>query len=112
MAAKQPKKTGEAAAAAAPAKEKAEKRTKSKKEGEGGDDKKSRKKKRHESYSTYIYKVLRQVHQDIGISNKAMAIMNSFINDIFERIAAEAANLCRVNGVKTLTSRKSKLLLD
>jgi histone H2B len=106
MAAKQPKKTGEAAAAAAPAKEKAEKRTKSKKEGEGGDDKKSRKKKRHESYSTYIYKVLRQVHQDIGISNKAMAIMNSFINDIFERIAAEAANLCRVNGVKTLTSRE------
>ena len=69
-------------------------------------DKKKRSKKRVESYSTYIYKVLRQVHQDIGISNKAMAIMNSFINDIFERIAAEAANLCRVNNVKTLTSRE------
>ncbi|KAL0476384.1 hypothetical protein AKO1_006315 [Acrasis kona] len=69
-------------------------------------DSKGRKKARHESYSTYIYKVLRQVHQDIGISNKAMSIMNSFINDIFERIAAEAANLVRINGGKTLSSRE------
>jgi histone H2B len=67
---------------------------------------KGRKKARHESYSTYIYKVLRQVHHDIGISNKAMSIMNSFINDIFERIAAEAANLVRINGGKTLSSRE------
>ena len=78
-----------------------------KKEGDKDDDKEdSRKKKRHESYATYIYKVLKQVHSDIGISNKAMNIMNSFIHDIFERIAAEAANLCRINGSKTLTSRE------
>lgn len=69
-------------------------------------EKKDRKHKRHESYSTYIYKVLKQVHQDIGISNKAMAIMNSFIQDIFERIAVEAANLVRINKSKTLTSRE------
>jgi histone H2B len=50
--------------------------------------------------------VLKQVHHDIGISNKAMSIMNSFINDIFDRIAAEAANLVRINGGKTLTSRE------
>ena len=31
--------------------------------------------------------VLKQVHPDTGISNKAMAILNSFVNDIFERIA-------------------------
>lgn len=66
----------------------------------------SKKKKRSESYSTYIYKVLKQVHHDIGISNKAMAIMNSFINDIFERIAGEAANLVRYNKTKTLSSRE------
>ena len=72
---------------------------------EPGEKKKSRK-KRHETYSTYIYKVLRQVHRDIGISTKAMGIMNSFIQDIFERIAGEAANLSRVNGTKTLTSRE------
>ena len=34
--------------------------------------------------------VLKQVHPDTGISNKAMAILNSFVNDIFERIATEA----------------------
>jgi hypothetical protein len=31
-----------------------------------------------------IYKVSKQVHPDTGISNKAMAILNSFVNDIFE----------------------------
>ena len=35
------------------------------------------KKKRKESYSIYIYKVLKQVHPDSGISSKAMSIMNS-----------------------------------
>ena len=46
-------------------------------------------KKRVESYSSYIYKVIKQVHPDTGISKKGMSIMNSFINDIFERIATE-----------------------
>ncbi|KAG2379130.1 hypothetical protein C9374_007768 [Naegleria lovaniensis] len=87
-------------------KPKATKTTKADKaEGEADDDKK-KKKSRHESYSSYIYKVLRQVHSDIGISTKAMSIMNSFIQDIFERIANEAAQLCRVNGTKTLSSRE------
>jgi len=36
--------------------------------------------------NSYIYKVLKQVHPDTGISNKAMSIMNSFVNDIFERL--------------------------
>ena len=37
-------------------------------------------KKRTETYSSYIYKVLKQVHPDTGISKKGMSIMNSFIN--------------------------------
>ena len=40
------------------------------------------------------YPVLKQVHPDTGISNKAMAILNSFVNDIFERIATEASSAC------------------
>jgi histone H2B len=36
-------------------------------------------KRNYTSYSTYIYKVLKQVHPDVGISNKAMGIMNSFV---------------------------------
>ena len=52
--------------------------------------KKGGKKSKTETYKIYIYKVLKQVHPDTGISSKAMSIMNSFINDIFEQIAAEA----------------------
>jgi len=69
-------------------------------------DKKKRSKKRVESYSTYIYKVLKQVHPDTGISKKGMSIMNSFINDIFERIAGEAGKLSTYNKKATLSSRE------
>ena len=53
---------------------------------------KKRKRRRKESYSIYIYKVLKQVHPDTGISSKAMSIMNSFVNYIFERIRHETLN--------------------
>ena len=65
-----------------------------------------RKKTRKETYSTYIYKVLKQVHPDTGISNKAMSIMNSFVNDIFERIASEASKLATYNKRSTISSRE------
>ena len=65
-----------------------------------------RKKKRKESYSIYIYKVLKQVHPDTGISSKGMLIMNSFVNDVFERIAGEASQLVKFNSTNTLTSRE------
>ncbi|XP_033227177.1 histone H2B-like [Belonocnema kinseyi] len=48
---------------------------------------KKKKRKRKESYAIYIYKVLKQIHPDTGVSSKAMSIMNSFVNDLFERIA-------------------------
>ena len=69
---------------------------------EGG----KKKKKRTESYSIYIYKVLKQVHPDTGISTKGMSIMNSFISDIFDKIANEAGKLVRYNKKGTLTSRE------
>ncbi|NWR67007.1 H2B2E protein, partial [Bucorvus abyssinicus] len=47
--------------------------------------KKKQQKSCKESYSIYVYKVLKQVHPDTGISSKAMGIMNSFVN-IFKRI--------------------------
>ena len=68
--------------------------------------KKKKKKSRSETYSSYIYKVLKQVHPDTGISRRAMSIMNSFINDIFERIAGEAGRLVRYNKKSTLSSRE------
>ena len=67
---------------------------------------KKRRKKRKETYSIYIYKVLKQVHPDTGITTKAMAIMNSFVNDVFERIASEAARLAQINKKTTISSRE------
>merc|ERR1712184_131731 len=69
-------------------------------------DKKKKRNKRKESYAIYIYKVLKQVHPDTGISSKAMSIMNSFVNDLFERIAAEASRLAHYNKRSTITSRE------
>ena len=65
-----------------------------------------RRKKAVQSFSIYIYRVLKQVHPDTGMSKKGMSIMNSFINDIFERIALEASKLCRYSKKKTLSSRE------
>ncbi len=62
--------------------------------------------KRTESYSSYIYKVLKQVHPTIGISKRGMSILNSFINDIFERIALESSKLARRTKKSTLSSRE------
>ena len=65
-----------------------------------------RRKKPKQSYAIYIYKVLKQVHPDTGVSSKAMSIMNSFVNDLFERIAAEASRLAHYNKRLTITSRE------
>ncbi|XP_059811068.1 histone H2B-like [Hypanus sabinus] len=65
---------------------------------------KKRKRSRKETYAIYIYKVMKQVHPDTGISSKAMSIMNSFVNDIFERIAGEASRLAHYNKRSTISS--------
>jgi histone H2B len=70
------------------------------------DGKKKVKKIKSETYKIYIYKVLKQVHPDTGVSSKAMSIMNSFINDLFEKIATEASKLARYNKKPTITSRE------
>jgi histone H2B len=59
-----------------------------------------------ETYSVYIYRVLKQVHPETGISKRSMSIMNSFINDVFERINMEAGKLVANNSKHTLSSRE------
>ncbi|XP_074290626.1 histone H2B.7-like [Silene latifolia] len=104
------KKPAEKAAAAekAPAEKKPKAGKKLPKEAgaAAGDKKKKRNKKSVETYKIYIFKVLKQVHPDIGISSKAMSIMNSFINDIFEKLAQESSKLARYNKKPTITSRE------
>ena len=74
-------------------------------EAKRSQDKKARR-RRVETFSIYIYKVLKQVHPDIGVSKKAMNIMNSFIHDTFDRIATEGSKLVRFNKRRTLSSRE------
>ncbi|OMJ19412.1 Histone H2B [Smittium culicis] len=69
-------------------------------------DRKPRRATRKETYSIYIFKVLKQVHPDLGISTKGMSILNSFVNDVFERIASEASKLAAYNKRSTISSRE------
>ncbi|KAK9254479.1 histone-fold-containing protein [Lipomyces tetrasporus] len=91
---KKPATAGKAPAGKAPAEKKeAGKKT------TAPSEKKKRTKTRKETYSSYIYK-------DTGISNRAMSILNSFVNDIFERIATEASKLAAYNKKSTISSRE------
>ncbi|KAH3678890.1 hypothetical protein WICPIJ_008817 [Wickerhamomyces pijperi] len=91
-------------ASKAPAAEK--KPTAAKKTASSTEGAKKRSKTRKETYASYIYKVLKQTHPDTGISQKAMSIMNSFVNDIFERIATEASKLAAYNKKSTISARE------
>jgi histone H2B len=71
-----------------------------------GEKTKRHHKRNYDSYQAFIFRVLKQVHPDTGISNKAMNIMNSFVGDIFERVASEAGRLARYNKKQTITSRE------
>ena len=94
-----PKKVGEKSEKTT---DKTDKQTDKRTTGEG----RRGKKRRSETFALYIYKVLKQVHPDVGVSKKAMNIMNSFINDIFEKIALESSKLVRYNKKRTLSSRE------
>ncbi|XP_078413948.1 histone H2B 1/2-like [Cetorhinus maximus] len=61
---------------------------------------------RKESYSIYIYKVMKQVHPDTSVSSKAKSIRNSFANDIFDLIAGKASRLAHYNKRSTISSRE------
>ena len=64
-----------------------------------------RRKRRSETFNIYIFKVLKQVHPQVGMSKKAMSIMNSFVHDTFNKIATEAGNLVKYNKKATMDAR-------
>lgn len=49
---------------------------------------------------------MKQVHPDMGISSKAMTILDNLMGDMFERIAEAAATLSKYVGRTTLSSRE------
>ena len=63
------------------------------------------KKKKGENLNLYIYKVLKQIHPDIGLSKNAMSVLNSFMLDVFDRLATEAANAVKYTKKNTMDAR-------
>ncbi|XP_078404083.1 histone H2B-like [Cetorhinus maximus] len=72
---------------------------------------KKRQRSRKESCSIYIYKVMKQVQPNTGISSKVMSIMNSFVNDIFEQIAGDVSHLAQYNKRSTISSREIQAVM-
>ncbi len=79
-----------------------------KKGGKRGRKVQKRRRKGRQTYGSYIYRVLKQVHPDVGISSKAMSVMNSFVNDLFDRFASEASRLCQNNKTGLIQSVRSQ----
>ncbi|WMV35769.1 hypothetical protein MTR67_029154 [Solanum verrucosum] len=83
---------------------------KAQKKAKGGGERKKKRAKvgggvgPSEGYRRYVFRVMKQVHPDMGISSKAMMILNNLMGDMFERIANEAAILTKYVGRATLTS--------
>ena len=55
--------------------------------------------------ASYIYKVLKQVHPDVGMSGKAMDILLDVNSDFTQRICKQAVALAQVNGNRTVNAQ-------
>lgn len=58
------------------------------------------------SWKVYAYKVLKQVHPDIGISMRAMAVLSDMLWDWFTSIVSEALHITAIVNKRTLSSRE------
>ncbi|KAJ8498991.1 hypothetical protein OPV22_009543 [Ensete ventricosum] len=88
-----------------------------KKQGRAGGRRKRRKKRFSGSdggemdgtgrgYKRYVFRVLKQVRPGMGISSRAMAVLDGMMGDMFERLADEASRLATYTGKATLSSRE------
>ncbi|XP_035581746.1 late histone H2B.L4-like [Zalophus californianus] len=62
--------------------------------------------RRPNSFYAYFPRVLKQVHEGLSLSQKTVSILDSFVKDIFERIADEASRLARSTKCSTITTRE------
>ena len=73
--------------------------------GKKGGKKSNRKPKR--SYKVYIGRVLKQTAKTkLTLSGRAMAIVNSFVKDMLDRVATQAAQVARSARKSTMGSRE------
>ncbi|CAD7682490.1 unnamed protein product [Nyctereutes procyonoides] len=59
-----------------------------------------------DGFATYSPRVLKQVHEGLSLSQKALRFTDSFLKDIFERIADEASRLACSTKHSTITLRE------
>ena len=75
-------------------------------------ERKPQKKARRESFKIYIYRLLKSCHRDMEISQKAMSCMNSFVMDMFERLAGEASRLSSISKRSTISTTDIQCSVD
>ena len=68
-------------------------------------DKKSRRKPKR-SFKVYLARAMKNVNKNLTVSSRSMKVFNSFVGDMFDRIATQAAALARANKKRTLGSRE------
>ena len=66
--------------------------------------KKGHGRKPRRSWSVYINRSLKEISKEVTLGGKTMKIVNSFVNDLFDRIATQAGQLARVNKRRTIGS--------
>ncbi|XP_004406433.1 PREDICTED: late histone H2B.L4-like [Odobenus rosmarus divergens] len=62
--------------------------------------------RRPNSLAAYFPRVLKQVHEGLSLSQKTVSILDSFVKDMFERIADEASHLAHSTKCSTITTRE------
>lgn len=64
--------------------------------------KKGSKSSKNTKFSTYIFRLLKQIHKgQVGISSKGMAVLESFVGEMFSRLATDAGQLSKGHTMST-----------
>ncbi|KAK7197368.1 histone H2B [Novymonas esmeraldas] len=58
------------------------------------------------SWNVYVSRSLKAINSQISLSSRTMRIVNSYVNDVLERLATEAASIVRANKKRTLGARE------
>ena len=58
------------------------------------------------SFQTYIFRVLKEVKPELGISKKGIALINNIIAELFIKIMQDARNLMIFSKKQTLSSKE------
>ncbi|XP_066287673.1 histone H2B-like [Branchiostoma lanceolatum] len=72
----------------------------------GDKKRRKRRKRRNTTFDVYVNKVLKLMHPGTRLSRMTMAIVNSFLNDILQRISVEASLLAHYNKRSTIGPRE------